>query len=873
MRVDELLRYDIPQAVVDLWRGGVCETLLPVQEQAVKRHGLFGGRNLLVQAPTSSGKTFVGEMAAIQTALRQKQVVYLVPLKALAEEKFAEFHRRYTDYGLRVILSTRDHRERDGDLERGNFDVAVVVYEKLAQLLVRRPERVAEIDLAVADELEILSDPERGAGAELLLTRLLQARCRVIGLSAVIGGADRLAAWMEADLLQSDQRPVALRYGVLYEGDFHYRTANGLEGGVESLAEGCGESAEDAALENLALFAARGERSLVFVRAKHDTRAGAERVAARLDLPPASAAIAALEALEPTRSRDALRAVMARGVAFHNADLSPAERAVVEGAFRAGEVLALVSTGTLAVGLNLPARNVFLTTEKWRYDHDLGMPWKTPLSHMEYENMGGRAGRLGMGHDYGRAILVAVSPFEKELCWRRYVEGEREAIEPQLDRAPLEDHVLRLVASGQCRTLAALGDFLERSLTGRWVWAETCPLDEIVARIRAAVHRCVTYGMIAAMPERENGPLAATPVGHAVAGTGVGIETAVALQRWAGASRERPWCDADVLFAAASTPDGRMTQVLLTAREYDEAGYVAELRDRTRHEQREGDLPLAQLCAARLQPFFEEVRATKVTLFLLDWLDQVPIYTIEERYNTMSGQIIAAAAQLSWLIDAIRAIATAEGQEGPFTDRLERLAARLPLGVWEELVPLVRAGGPGLSRREAIALGAQGFGTVEALATVPEAVLAEYLPPEKARSARAWASARHRMDGAVAVGEKAAAQTARPRLIVDDGRPNEIALDEHKVPLQRKQFELIRLLAGAPGECIRYETIYDTLWDGVCVEQSQMHYQKRTLLQRIREACPGGEKDLITTRNRYGYALNLPPESVVLRRAREIAPG
>jgi DNA-binding response OmpR family regulator len=107
-----------------------------------------------------------------------------------------------------------------------------------------------------------------------------------------------------------------------------------------------------------------------------------------------------------------------------------------------------------------------------------------------------------------------------------------------------------------------------------------------------------------------------------------------------------------------------------------------------------------------------------------------------------------------------------------------------------------------------------------------------------------------------------------PRLIIDEGRPNEIALDDHTVPLQRKQYELIRLLARTPGECVRYETIYDALWQGVCVEPSQMHYQKRTLLQRIREVCPGREKGLIQTRNRYGYALALLPESVQLRPAR-----
>ena len=186
MKMDALIRYYVQAHVIALWRSRESTTLLPLQETAVKRYGLFDAGNLLIQAPTSSGKTFIGEMAAIQTALTGKKVVYLVPLKALAEEKYRDFKEKYEDYGLKVVVSTRDRREFDHDLERGEFSIAVVVYEKLAHLLVRRPERLEEIALVVADELELLSDPERGATVELLLTRVLEAQCRLIGLSAVI---------------------------------------------------------------------------------------------------------------------------------------------------------------------------------------------------------------------------------------------------------------------------------------------------------------------------------------------------------------------------------------------------------------------------------------------------------------------------------------------------------------------------------------------------------------------------------------------------------------------------------------------------------------------------------------------------------------
>jgi len=442
MKMTELLRYDIPPEIIRLWQESESDRLLPVQELAIKRHNLFGRGNLLIQAPTSSGKTFVGEMAAIQTALRRKKVVYLVPLKALAEEKYEDFKNKYSSYGLKVIVSTRDHKHFDGDLESGNFSIALVVYEKLSQLLVRRPEKFKEIELIVADELELLSDPERGPSVEILLTGILQSGCRTIGMSAVLGEANKLANWMGAEAVQFDRRPLELRYGVLNDGIFRYRTYNEYSEGEEKLASTCPDaSAWEILMENTGVFAAQDEPCLIFVKTKHESRKGAELLAEHVSLSAAEHAIEKLRDLGDTHSRDKLLATLNNGVAFHNADLSPEERIIVEEGFRSGEIKVMVSTSTLAIGMNMPAHNVFITTEKWQYDKRFCMPWKAPILRSEYENMGGRAGRYGSRMRFGRSILIAPTQFDHEALWRRYVEGKRESIEPQLGKVPLEDHV------------------------------------------------------------------------------------------------------------------------------------------------------------------------------------------------------------------------------------------------------------------------------------------------------------------------------------------------------------------------------------------------------------------------------------------------
>ena len=258
----------------------------------------------------------------------------------------------------------------------------------------RRPERFAEVELVIADELELLSDPERGANAELLLTQVLQSGCRVIGMSAVLGEADKLAGWMRADLVQHDRRPVELRYGVLHEGLFRYRTYNELSEGEERLADTDLEcSAWETLMENVAVFAAREEPCLIFVKAKHESRRGAELLARRLSLPAAERTIERLTRLESTHSRDTLLETLANGAAFHNADLSPEERRIVEeDSARADQGAGFDST--LATGMNLP-RITSSTSGKMA----IRQPFRHALEDLrgEYENMGGRAGRYGSG--------------------------------------------------------------------------------------------------------------------------------------------------------------------------------------------------------------------------------------------------------------------------------------------------------------------------------------------------------------------------------------------------------------------------------------------------------------------------------------------
>jgi len=117
VEIDFLRHYGLDKTVTDLLRDHYGADLLPVQETAFVENNLFDGTNMVVSAPTSSGKTLIGEVAALHHIEHDRRALVLVPTKALAYEKYEHFQRLYQQpLGIRVVLSSRDHRERDREI-------------------------------------------------------------------------------------------------------------------------------------------------------------------------------------------------------------------------------------------------------------------------------------------------------------------------------------------------------------------------------------------------------------------------------------------------------------------------------------------------------------------------------------------------------------------------------------------------------------------------------------------------------------------------------------------------------------------------------------------------------------------------------------
>jgi len=94
------------------------DSLNPMQKEAVKK-GLLKKKNMVIFAPTASGKTLCAELAALKTALQSKgKMIYMVPLVALANEKFQEFKSKYEKLGIKIAMSVGDLDSSDPWLKR-----------------------------------------------------------------------------------------------------------------------------------------------------------------------------------------------------------------------------------------------------------------------------------------------------------------------------------------------------------------------------------------------------------------------------------------------------------------------------------------------------------------------------------------------------------------------------------------------------------------------------------------------------------------------------------------------------------------------------------------------------------------------------------
>ena len=209
----------IPQYALDEIEKRQIPSLRPSQEKSVEA-GLFDGKNLLVCTPTASGKTFVGELGMMKAMAENKKAVYVVPLKALASEKYRQFRKNFPN--KRVAMTSGDMDGDDRHLI--NHDLIITTSEKLDSLIRHHAPWIKDLGVVVIDEIHLLNDFGRGPTLEVLITLLKRQLkgLQMIGLSATIGNAKELSLWLDAELVEDKWRPVRLDKGVYTDGKIYF---------------------------------------------------------------------------------------------------------------------------------------------------------------------------------------------------------------------------------------------------------------------------------------------------------------------------------------------------------------------------------------------------------------------------------------------------------------------------------------------------------------------------------------------------------------------------------------------------------------------------------------------------------------------------
>ncbi|MFB3779568.1 MAG: DEAD/DEAH box helicase [Bryobacteraceae bacterium] len=512
------------------WEDQGITTLLPIQRKAIEA-GCLSGRNLLVLGPTSCGKTFVGEIAAVKNALAMKRTLYLVPFKALAEEKHAEFRQKYGGAGIgaEVLISTADRRDDDRRLPDGDFHIAILTYEKLSALLVYGPSILDGLGTVVIDEVQMIGDETRGAELELLVTRIRQVapRLQLLGLSAAVSELNGFDTWLGATVVRDESRPVPLREGVVVpSGEFTYvqwRDENRRDG-TERLPAVQGNSHEDLGTALVSeMLREPNAQILVFVSSVRATQEYAQAVAQRAAfLAPAAEAKRAIAALEQTESTEQLARMLDRSVAFHNADLTIEERLAVEAGFRAGTIRCIVSTSTLSMGVNLPASTVVIA-EHTKWSRNAGGWGRPPITVAEYRNMSGRAGRFGLKTDsFGRSVLIAESALRREALMNQYINAVPEPLESAFLKQPLDVRVLRVIASGLAPNIGRLRGFLLATFAATRLWTTRAARTEMCKELDRVVDDLCAKELVST---QAGGGLSVTPLGRVCAASGLRVAT------------------------------------------------------------------------------------------------------------------------------------------------------------------------------------------------------------------------------------------------------------------------------------------------------------------------------------------------------------
>lgn len=481
-------------------------------------------RHIVVQGATSSGKTLISELSVIECLYDRpkKKTIILVPLKAMVRERRDHFANDLSNE--RVYASSSDFQDHDTDIINGDYDVAVIVYEKFFAMLSQPSTQILnDCALLVVDELQMLSSEGRGPKLEISIQKVMRHNAelgtdnpqgtytRIMCLTTCDCKIDYIKKWLSVDDIEpltivSHERPIGLEEYVL--------NVNGILNGRYIKGERDIQEHEDAFKENpdpilvegynknnrpevakrlvlIALLKRIYERNpdakvLIFASDRRRTQNLAEYIIRNGDFSrtgKTEGLISELQNYENDEGQMYLKQLLPYGVAFHNSTLSTALREFVEKGFEK-EIKLVVATETLTIGMNMPVDVMIL------YDTKVprGKENREELTSQEYKNFVGRAGRLGLSNEVGQSYVLALNESEAEKYRNMYVNCRMQDIKSSLLVAT-EDiqapYYLSLLTARKKYQISSLNELQEASFS-RKCGGRAIEMEKVMRELKKA---------------------------------------------------------------------------------------------------------------------------------------------------------------------------------------------------------------------------------------------------------------------------------------------------------------------------------------------------------------------------------------------------
>ncbi|GAA0146069.1 DNA metabolism protein [Lithospermum erythrorhizon] len=414
----------------------------PIQTQAF--HVLYHtDKNVLLGAPTGSGKTISAELAMLHLFNTQPdlKVIYIAPLKAIVRERMHDWKKGLVSrLGKKMVEMTGDYTP---DLKAlTSADIIISTPEKWDGISRYWNSRsyVKKVGLVILDEIHLLG-ADRGPILEVIVSRMryissqTDRGVRFVGLSTALANAIDLADWLGVEEnglfnFKPSVRPVPLEVHIQgYPGKFYCPRMNSMN--KPTYAAICTHSPT--------------KPVLIFVSSRRQTRLTAldliqfatsdENHRQFLQMPEE-----ALQMILSQVTDQNLRHTLQFGVGLHHAGLNDKDRSLVEELFANNKIQVLVCTSTLAWGVNLPAHLVIIKGTEY-YDGKAKRYVDFPIT--DILQMMGRAGRPQFDQ-YGKAVILVHDP--KKSFYKKFL-YEPFPVESSL-REQLHDHINAEIVSG-----------------------------------------------------------------------------------------------------------------------------------------------------------------------------------------------------------------------------------------------------------------------------------------------------------------------------------------------------------------------------------------------------------------------------------------